>query len=146
MTCSYIKQNTSTEHQQNTKATKKSNNIHSGRRWDLISSTGKPEQKWLYWSPQKSCSGHQLMSLTARVIIFSWSPYLHLQIPKLNLSNFTVTSPFNREINYTCIGSHSSNKQNQKIAKLNIKHTHKKNPIIIIFIKHWYYYYPVCNF
>ena len=36
-----------------------------------------------------------------------WSPYLQLQNSKLNLSNFTVTSPFNREINYTCIGWHS---------------------------------------
>ena len=71
------------------------------------------------------------MSPTARVIIFSWSPYLHLQIAKLNLSNFTVTSPFNREINYTCIGSHSSNKQNQKIAKLNMKHTHTKTLLLL---------------
>ena len=71
------------------------------------------------------------MSPTARVIIFSWSPNLHLQIAKLNLSNFTVTSPFNREINYTCIGSHSSHKQNQKIAKLNMKHTHKKTLLLL---------------
>ena len=32
---------------------------------------------------------------TTLVTKFNWSPYLHLQNAKLNLSNFTVTSPFN---------------------------------------------------
>ena len=35
------------------------------------------------------------------------SPYLQLRNAKLNPSNFTVTSSFDREINYTCIGWHS---------------------------------------
>ena len=42
----------------------------------------------------------------------------------LKLSDFTVTSPFNREINYTCIDWHSSMEERnktKKIAKLNIK-------------------------
>ena len=41
---------------------------------------------------------------TTRVTIFYWSPYLQFQNVKLNLSDFTVTSRFNRDINYTCIG------------------------------------------
>ena len=32
---------------------------------------------------------------TTLITKFNWSPYLHLQNAKLNLSNFTVTSPFN---------------------------------------------------
>ena len=57
---------------------------------------------------QRKCSGHQLMSPTTSVTIFNWSPYLHFENAKLNLSNFTVISPFNTEASYTCIVWHSS--------------------------------------
>ena len=50
--------------------------IHSGGWWKLISSAGKPEHKWLYWNPQNSCSGYQLMNPVTWVTIFDWSPYL----------------------------------------------------------------------
>ena len=33
---------------------------------------------------------------------------LQFENAKLSLSNFTVSSPFNREINYTCFDWHSS--------------------------------------
>ena len=52
---------------------------------------------------RSSRSGHQLMSPTTSFHIFNWSLYLQLQNAALNLSNFTVTLTFNREINYTCI-------------------------------------------
>ena len=55
-------------------------------------------------SQSKNGHGHQLMTPTTSVTVFNWSPYLQLQNAKLNVSNFDVTSPFNREINYTCIG------------------------------------------
>ena len=64
-------------HQQNKETNKK--NIHSGWRWNLISSAGEPQQKWLYWNSRNSCSGHQLMSQTTSVTIFTWSPFLQLQ-------------------------------------------------------------------
>ena len=68
----------------------------------MISSARKPEQKWLYWNPQNSHSGHKLLNPTTSVNIFNWYPYTQLQNAKLNLSNFTVTLHFNCEINYTC--------------------------------------------
>ena len=74
----------------------------------LISSAEDPEQKWLYWNPWNSRSGHPTMSPITWFTIFNLSPYLQLQDAKLNLSNFIVTSPFNTEINYTCICWHSS--------------------------------------
>ena len=46
-------------------------------------------------------------------LVINWSalplesPYLQLRNAKLNPSNFTVTSSFDREINYICIGWHS---------------------------------------
>ena len=82
-------------------------NIHSGGSWKLISSVVQPQQEWLYWNPQKSHFGHQLINPTISVTIFNWYPYLQLQNAKLNLSNYTVASPFNREINYTCTSQHS---------------------------------------
>ena len=36
-----------------------------------------------------------------------WCRYNQLQNAKLNHSNFAVTSPFNKEINYKCISYHS---------------------------------------
>ena len=57
---------------------------------------------------QIKCSGHQLMSPTTSVTIFNWSPYLHFENAKLNLSNITAISPFNTEASYTCIVWHSS--------------------------------------
>ena len=99
-------------HQQN-----KQRNIRSGGRWNLISSAGEAKQIWLYWNPQNSHSSHQLLSPTTWVIIFNWPPHRQFQNAKLSLSNFTVTSPFNREINYTCISYHSSLEQTNKTKK-----------------------------
>ena len=96
---------------------------HSGGWWNLVNSAGEPEQKWLYWNPQNSHFGQPLMSLSTWFTKFSWSPYLQLENAKFNLANFTVTAPFNREINYACIGWHSFLEKNKtkKIAKLNRK-------------------------
>ena len=72
--------------------------------------------------------------------IFNWSPYLQLQNAKLHLSNFTITSAFNREkiYIYIYIGWHSymektnKNKKNRKIKRK--KETNKTIIIIIIII------------
>ena len=63
--------------------------FRNGGEWNLISSTGEPEQKWLYWNPKNSRPGHQLMGPTTWVTIFNWSPYLQLW-KKLNHSSFTI--------------------------------------------------------
>ena len=120
-------------------------NYHCGGRLKLISSAETSEQKWLYRNLHNSRSGHQLMSPTTSITIFNCSLYLQLQNAKRNLPNYTVTSPFNRERNYTCIGWHSSLERTnkKKEAKLNIKTKNKtiifiiiKIIIIIVIIKH----------
>ena len=40
--------------------------------------------------------------------IYIYIYILQFENAKLSLSNFTVSSPFNREINYTCFDWHSS--------------------------------------
>ena len=76
-----------------------------------------PEQKRLYWNPWNSRSYNQMMSPTIWETIFIWFSYLQLQNAKLNLLNFTVTSPFNRESNYTFIGRYSSLELTNKTKK-----------------------------
>ena len=126
MTRGYITIRKTKQRQTNKQTNKQTKNIHRSGRWNLISSAGEPEQKWLYWNPQNSRSGHQLMSPTTWVTIFNWSPYLHLQNAKLCLSNFTVTSPLNRDINYTSIGILLWNKQitKEKAEKQNYFYYH----------------------
>ena len=75
--------------------------IYSHGWWNLISSIGEPERKWLYWNLRSSCSGHQLMSPTTWFTICNWSLYIQLQNATLDLSNWTVTLPFDKEMNYT---------------------------------------------
>ena len=50
------------------------------------------------------------------------------------LCKFTVTSPINREMIYTCIGCHSSLEWTKKPAKNRIKYKKLKNKTIIIII------------
>ena len=87
MTCGYITIN-------KTNKTNKTN-IHSGGRW-AWSVLLEIQSKNDYWNPRNSRSGHQRMSFTTWITIFNWSPYLQIQNVKLNLSNFNVTSPFNK--------------------------------------------------
>ena len=111
--------------------------VERNGRWNLISSAGEPGQKWLYWNTPDSRPGHHLTSPTTWVTIFNWSPYIQLQNSKLNLSNFRVTSTFNKEINYACIGWHSSLEwinETKKIAKLNINIKNSKSGTIITII------------
>ena len=68
---------------------------------------------------------------TTLVTKFNWSPYLHLQNAKLNLSNFTVTSPFNREITYICIGWHAPIWQNYLPLLMGIKNTSTTVPVVL---------------
>ena len=68
-----------------------------------MSFAGEQEKKWLYWNPQNNHFGHQLINPTTLVTIFNWSAYLQLQNAKLNLSNVSVASPSNKEINDTYI-------------------------------------------
>ena len=77
------------------------------------------------------------MSPLFSVTTFNWSPYLQLQNTKLNLSNVTVTSPFNREIIvYELIGILLRNKQikPKKIAKLNIKNPKTKLLLLLLIL------------
>ena len=67
-TCGYITTNKKTNKQTN----KQTKRIHSGRRQNLISSAGKPEQKWLYENSQNRCFDYQLISSITCVTIFSW--------------------------------------------------------------------------
>ena len=110
-----------------------------GGRW-----TVEPNQ-FCWWARAKmtvlkypdSRPGHHLMSPTTWVTTFNWSPYIQLQNSKLNLSNFRVTSTFNKEINYACISWHSSLEwinETKKIAKLNINIKNSKSGTIITII------------
>ena len=92
-----------------------------GGTWSvLLVSQGK---KWLYWNTPDSRPGLHLTSPTTWVTIFNWSPYIQLQNSKLNLSNFRVTSTFNKEINYACIGWHSSLEWIDETKKIEYKWT-----------------------
>ena len=116
-----------------------------GGTWSvLLVSQGK---KWLYWNTPDSRPGLHLTSPTTWVTIFNWSPYIQLQNSKLNLSNFRVTSTFNKEINYACIGWHSSLEwidetkkieykwtEINELKKLNINIKNSKSGIIITII------------
>ena len=57
----------------NKQANKQTKNIHSGGRWNLISAAEETEQKCLYWNPQNGRTGHQLISPTTWVSLFSAS-------------------------------------------------------------------------
>ena len=139
MTCGFITIN---------KTKQKQANVYSGGRWKLINSAGEPVHKWLYWNPRNSRSGHQLMSPTTWVIIFNWSPHFQLQNTKLNLSDFTANSSFNRETNYKCIDwllLWDKQIKTKKIAKLIIKKPEKQN--CYYYYYHYYYcYYHFCYY
>ena len=51
-------------HNQQTKQNENKKTNKKNQWWDLISSAGEPEQKWMYWNLWNSCSGHQPMSFT----------------------------------------------------------------------------------
>ena len=71
----------------------------------------KKYSQWWAVEPDQCCWGDRAKTVA---LVINWSalplesPYFQLQNAKLNPSNFTVTSSFDREINYTCIGWHSS--------------------------------------
>ena len=116
------------------KQRRKQKKIHSDEWWKPISSPGELGQKWLYWNPQNSLSGYGLINPITWATIFNWSPYLQLQNTKQNLSDFTITLLFQRKINYTCIGWHSSleyENRTEKTAKLNNKNKQAK-PLLSI--------------
>ena len=64
--------------------------------------------------------------------IFSWSPYLQLQNAKLNLSNFIVTSSFNREvIIHALVGILHWNKQKSR-KNSKTKYKSQKTKLLLV--------------